>query len=250
MLNEKRLTQIEASLTPKPAVLLWVRQEFQGMTFQEYVRWLVERPVAAAPRIRVERQVVRAIQAAMKGQDPLRIQEAARQAQMETDFLILLVNRTNSLVLDQSRSVWLRILGLLTMIFNGVLRDDDASDDLVAGLLEAAAELFALPLGVERIQARYFDGESILAKDVREGLDWPVMFLRYFIADLDHYLEEHGHPELVVDSEEFRSVVEGKASKKVLCIRALAKSGMLQSFGLGEAANAVLRPCILGFDSS
>jgi hypothetical protein len=135
---------------------------------------------------------------------------------------------------------------LLTLIFTGVLRDEDASDDLVAGLLEAAAELFALPLAVERIQDRYFDGECILAKDVREGLDWPVMFLRYFIADLDQGLVEDGHPERVVDSEEFRSVVEGKASKKVLCIRALAKSGMLQSFCLSEAANAVLRPYVLG----
>jgi hypothetical protein len=43
---------------------------------------------------------------------------------------------------------------ILTMIFNEVLRDEDASDDLVAGLREAAAELFALPLAVERIQAR------------------------------------------------------------------------------------------------
>jgi hypothetical protein len=243
-LNEKRLTQIEVSLTPTSAVLLWVRQEHQGKTLQEYARWLIQRPVAAAPRIRVERQVVRAIQTAMKGQAPVRIQEAARQAQMEADFLILLVTRTNSLVLNQCRSVWLRILGLLTMIFNGVLRDK--SDDLVAAFREAAAELFALPLAVERIQDRHFDGECILAKDVKEGLDWPVMFLRYFIADLDQDLEEHGHPELVVDCEEFRSVVEDKASKKVLYICALAKSEMLQDFGLCEAARAVLRPYILG----
>jgi hypothetical protein len=130
------------------------------------------------------------------------------------------------------------------MIFNGVLRDK--SDDLVAGLWEAAAELFALPLAVERIQARYFDGECILAKDLKESLDLPVMFLQCFIADLDQDLEEDGHPELVVDSKEFRSVVEDKASKKVLCIRALAKSGMLQSFGLAGSARAVLRPYILG----
>jgi hypothetical protein len=128
---------------------------------------------------------------------------------------------------------------LLTLIFNGVLRDENKSDDLEAGLREAAAELFALLLAVERIQGRYFDGESILAKDVREGLDRPVMFLRYFIADLDQGLEQHGHPELVIDCEEFRSVVADKASKKVLYIRALAKSGMLQYFGLGEAASAV-----------
>jgi D-alanine-D-alanine ligase-like ATP-grasp enzyme len=135
----------------------------------------------------------------MKGENPVRIQQAVRQAQMETDFLILLVFRTNSLVLDESRSVWPRILGMLTMIFNGVLKD--RSDDLEAGLREAAAELFALPLVVERIQGRYFQGECILAKDVMEGLDLPVMFLRYFIADL-------------IDSDEFRSVVEDKLRRR------------------------------------
>jgi hypothetical protein len=91
MLNEKRLTQIEASLTPKQAVRLWLRQEFQGKTTQEYDRWLIEQPVTAFPRMRVERQVVGAIQAAMKGLDLVRVQQAARQAHMETDFLILLV---------------------------------------------------------------------------------------------------------------------------------------------------------------
>jgi hypothetical protein len=244
MINERRVVQIEAALTPMQAILLWLRREHQGKTTQEYERWLFERPVAALPRNRVARQVVSAIQAGMKGQDPVRIQQAARQAQMETDFLLLLVFRTNSVIQDQSHSVWLRILALLTMIFNGVLRDK--SDDLVAAFREAAAELFALPLAVERIQGRYFDGECILAKDVKEGLDWPVMFLRYFIADLDQDLKEDGHPERVVDSEEFRSVVDGKASKKVLYIRALAKSEMLQSFGRAESARAALRPYILG----
>jgi hypothetical protein len=247
MLNNKRLTQIEMSLTPDNAVLLWLLQEHQGKTTQEYTRWLFERPVAALPRNRVARQVVGAIQAAMKGQDPVRIQQAVRQAQMETDFLLLLVFRTNSLVLDQSRSVWPRILGLftlLTMISNGVLKD--RSDDLEAGLREAAAELFALPVAVERIQDRYFQGECILTKDVKEDLDWPVVFLRCFIADLDQVLKEDGHPECVIDSDEFRSVVEDKASKKVLYIRALAKSDMLQCFGRAEAARAVLRPYILG----
>jgi hypothetical protein len=244
MLTEKRLTQIEAALTPKASVLLWLRQEHQGKTLQEYARWLFEQPLAAAPRIRVERQVVGAIWAAMKGQDPVRIREAARQAKMETDFLILLVNETNSVIFDQSRFVWLRILGLLTMIFSGVLRDK--SEDLEAGLQEATAELFALPLTVERIQARYFDGERILATDVEEGLDRPVMFLRYFIADPDQDLEADGHPELVDDSEEFRTVVEDKASTKVRYIRDLAKSEMLKHFGRCESAKAVLRPYILG----
>jgi hypothetical protein len=246
MLNEKRLTQIEDSLTPNQAVLLWLRQERQGKTMRDYVRSVVERPASASPSSRVARQVVAAIQAAMKGQDPVRIQQAARQAQMEADFLIVLVDLTNSEVLDQRRDVWFRIGLLLAMLTNTVFRDEDSSDELEAKLPEFAAELFALQLAVERIQARYFSGECILAKDVKESLEQPTMFLRYFLAALDEELEEGGHPELMIDSVDFRKVVDDEASKKVLYVRALAKSVMLQDFGRGDAAKAVLRPYILG----
>jgi hypothetical protein len=104
----------------------------------------------------------------------------------------------------------------------------------------------ATRLAVERIQAKYFDGECILAKDVEESLEMPTVILRLFIEGLDKELEENGHPELVIDSKEFRSVVDGKASKKVFYICALAKSEMLQHFVGGDAANAVLRSYILG----
>jgi hypothetical protein len=95
----------------------------------------------------------------------------------------------------------------------------------------AAAELFALELAVERIQAHYFDGECILAKDVKESLDWPTMFLRCFLAGLDQNLKEGGQPELVFDSEESRKIVNDKAGKKATYICALAKSEMLWHFG-------------------
>lgn len=247
MLNEKRLTQIEMSLTPNQAVLLWLRQEFQGKTSQEYDRWLIERPLTAVPRIRVERQVVGATQAAMKGQDPVRIQKAARRANMETDFLILLVFRANSVVRSESRSGWLRIGSVFLRHSTASPQSEDASDDLVKGeLREAASELFSIEVAVERIQARYFAGECILSKDVKESLDQSTMFLRYFLAALDKELEESGHPELVIDSDEFRSVVDDEASKKVLYICDMAKSEMLQNFGRGEAARAIVRPYILG----
>ena len=62
MVKQKRLIQIETSLTPKQAVLLWLRQEQQGKTSDNYARWLIERPPSASPRPRVGKQVVDAIQ--------------------------------------------------------------------------------------------------------------------------------------------------------------------------------------------
>jgi hypothetical protein len=245
MISKKRLMQIETALPPEQAVVLWLRQEFQGKTSQEYARWLIERPVTACPRIRVEREVVGAIQVAMKGQDLVRIHQAARQAKMEADFRILLVLQTNSVVRDQRETSWLRT-GLLFTRLHAGLRDEDASLKLVADMREAAAELFSLKLAVERIQARYFVGECILATGVGESLKLPAMLLRSFLEGLDQEMEVDGHPELGINSAEFRSLVEDKASKKVIYIRALAKSEMLLDFGLLEAARAVLRPYVLG----
>jgi len=183
----------------------------------------------------------------MKGQDPVRIQKAARRANMETDFLILLVFRTNSVVQSESRSGWLRIGSVFLRVATASSQSEDVSDDLVGGQLrEAATELFSIEVAVERIQARYFAGDCILSKDVKESLDQSTMFFRYFVAALDKDLEESGHPELVIDSVEFRSVVDDEASKKVLYICDLAKSEMLQNFGRGEAARAILKPYILG----
>lgn len=247
MINEKRVAQIEAALTPRQAVLLWLRDEHQGRTMREYAQLLVQRPARTAPRSRVGRQVVAAVQAAMKGQDRVRVQQAARQAHMQTDFLILLVNRANTVVCNRTRSEALRIESIfLRVLVAGLQDDEDASDDLAADLREAATELFSLQRAVERIEARYFAGECILSKDVKESLDLQTMFLRCFLAGLDSELEETGHPELVIDSDDFRNVVEGKASQNVPYICALAKSTMLQDFGRGDEANAVLRPHILG----
>ncbi len=69
MINQKRLTRIETSLTPKQAVLLWLRQEHQGRTSIEYLRYMIQRPPSARPRARVETQVIDAIRAALNGRD-------------------------------------------------------------------------------------------------------------------------------------------------------------------------------------
>ena len=103
MSKQKRLTRVQASLTPKQAVLLWLRQEHQGRTSTEYTRDMLERPPSARPRARVETQVIEAIRAAMKGQEARRIYEAVRQGRMYAGFLIVLVSRTNSVIEHDSR---------------------------------------------------------------------------------------------------------------------------------------------------
>jgi hypothetical protein len=74
----------------------------------------------------VESQVVGAIRGAMKGQEAGRIDRAVRQGQMYADFLILLVSRTNSVILDDSRCRWLQIALLHEQLRNAALSRHDA----------------------------------------------------------------------------------------------------------------------------
>jgi hypothetical protein len=126
MINKKRLTHIEASLTLKQAVLLWLRQEHQGKTSMEYTRYMMQRPPGARPRARVETQVVDAIRAAMRGEETSRIHQAVRRGQMQADFLILLVSRTNTVIMDDSRCRWLQMALLYEQLCNAALSGHDA----------------------------------------------------------------------------------------------------------------------------
>ena len=249
MIQQKRLIRIESSLTPKQAVVLWLRQECKGKTSWEYARFLLQHPPSAAPRARVEKQVVDAIQEAMKGQDPTRIHQALRQAQMHTDFLILLVNRTNCVILDDSRCRWLQIALLCERLHNLGLSDLEDEEEAVnewAGVLrQFLTEVLSLQAATELIRDKYFGGECFLLKDVLEDLEQQTKMVRSMMTSYDRVATSAGKPELSTDSGKLRETVNQQASQRAGFIVALAKSKMLDDFGENEAADVVMRPYFL-----
>jgi hypothetical protein len=247
MIKEKRLTHIETSLTPKQAVLLWLRQEHQGRTSMEYLRYMMQQPSSARPRTRVEGQVVDAIRATMKGQDAGRIHQAVRQGQMYADFLIMLVSRTNSVILDNNRSRWLQIALLYEQLRNAALSDDEEKtvNEWVVRLRELATELFSLREASELIRDKYFEEEGILFEDAIEDLEQQTSLVETMMHNYDRAAVEAGRPELATDSAHFRKVVAESAFKQAGFIIALAKSKTLDDFGDERAADAILKPYIL-----
>jgi hypothetical protein len=247
MIKEKRLAHVETSLNPKQAVLLWLRQEHQGKTSTEYIQYMMRRPPRARPRTRVEGQVVDAIRAAMKGQDAGRIHQAVRQGQMYADFLILLVSRTNSAILDDSRSHWLQIALLYEQLRNAALTDDEEKivNEWAVRLRESATELFSLRGASELIQDKYFEGEGILFEDVIEDLAQQTTIVETMMHNYDRVAIEAGRPELATDSDNFRKVVADSAFKQAGFIITLAKSKTLDDFGDETGADALLKSYIL-----
>ncbi len=247
MINQKRLSRIETSLTPKQAVLLWLRQEHQGRTSVEYLRYMMQRPPSARPRARVETQVVDAIRAAMKGQEAGRIHQAVRQGQMYADFLILLVSRTNSVILDDGRCRWLQIALLHEQLRNAALSGHDAKalHRWAVRVREVVTDVCALQAASELIRDRYFDGECILAKDVIEDVEQQAKIVQTMMHNHDHVVIEAGQPEFATDSDKLQKTVNELASQRADCIVSLAKSKTLDDFGEEEAADAILKPYIL-----
>ena len=61
----RRLDDLEDHhLTPKEAVICWIREAHQFDSLLDYGRWLLEQPEDAYPLIRMPRQVVAAVRAA------------------------------------------------------------------------------------------------------------------------------------------------------------------------------------------
>jgi len=246
MIKQKQLTRIEAALTPKQAVLLWLRKERQGKTSEEYLRWLLMKPPTFAPRPRVEKQVVDAIRAAMKGQEPTLIRQAVRQGQMQADFLILLVNRINAVILNDSQTRGLKIALLYERLRNIAICDEsEAMSEWATYLRAVAVDLLALQKASELIEDKYFDREPILLMDVLDNLRQQISMMGKMINVYDAIAVESGKPELVTNGEAFREAVNVRASETAGCIVALAKSKMLDDFGEAEAADEVIRPYLL-----
>jgi hypothetical protein len=243
---KKRLTRIETSLTPKQAVLLWLRQEHQGRTSMEYLRNMMQRPPSARPRARVETQVVDAIRAAMRGQETSRIHQAVRQGQMQADFLILLVSRTNSVIVDDSRCRWLQMALLYEQLRNAALSGDDAKalSKWAVRLRGVVTDVCALRAASALIRDRYFDGECILAKDAIEDLEQQAEMLQTMLHNHDRVVIEAGQPEFATDSDKLQKTINELASQRADFIVALAKSKTLDDFG-EEASDAILNPYIL-----
>jgi hypothetical protein len=245
MTKQKRLIRIETSLTPKQAVRLWLRQELQGKTSSEYVRWMIRQPPGASPRSRVERQVMDAIRVAMKGEEPGRIYQAVRQGQMHTDFLILLVLRANSAVLDDGPARSWRIALFYEQLRNAALSGEEAVPDWIVRLREFATELLSLQSASEMIRNEYFEGETILLKDAIGNLELQTKAVQLMMDAHDRVAIEAGQPELATNSDKHQLAIHDRASRKADYIIALARSKMLHDFDEYEAADRLLKPYIL-----
>ena len=105
MKQEKRLDRIEACLTPKEAVMVWLKEINRLPNVMEYIKYLRDLPEALQPITRISGQVESATREAMKGQLQKTIDAAVHRAVRDVCFLIKLHHQVNAYQMTEER-VW------------------------------------------------------------------------------------------------------------------------------------------------
>ncbi|HEY7095729.1 MAG TPA: hypothetical protein VH437_03335 [Terriglobales bacterium] len=208
---------------------------------------MIKLPLSAAPRPKIAAQVANNIRSAMKGKEAHQVANAVRQGQMQADFLILLVNRTNAAILNETQVRWLKIALLHERL--RVLCLSDAGLDLmldwVRSMRTVAIDFLAVEASAKLIQQQYFERESVLLRDAIADIQEQTKRLMHMVETCDKIALEHGAIELARDHAAFSAAIELMATEKAELIVALARSKMLDDFGEPEAADALIKPYFL-----
>src|SRR5208283_5906643 len=101
MRQEKRLDRIEAYLTPKEAVILWLQETNRYANVEEYIKYLRDQPESLRPIPRVTNQVESATRQTMKGQPQKTIDAAVHRAVRDVCFLMKLHHQANGYLMTE-----------------------------------------------------------------------------------------------------------------------------------------------------
>jgi len=108
-----RVKQLQTSLTPKQAFILWLQEAHSFNGIKEYVISLKDQPDDAAPIPRLTAQVEEAVKQRLKGRPREEIDKAVRQAYKDVLFLFFLHQQVNGKLFSEERYYWTQARVLL-----------------------------------------------------------------------------------------------------------------------------------------
>src|SRR5665811_811155 len=105
----KRVGDVEDHLTPKEAVICFMREAHQFNSLLTYGRWLLEQPEDAYPLIRMPKQVVAAVRAQNKGTSDALLRDELYRVQKDVTFLYHLHKQVNLQALQDEEALRLKV---------------------------------------------------------------------------------------------------------------------------------------------
>lgn len=180
----RRMDQLEGALSPRSATLLWLAEAHEFGSLPQYVNWLTDQPLSAAPLERVPKAAEAGALAATKGQPPEIMHEAARKAVRDAIFLVELVVEINTAAREATRLEGVRYAAMLwEMRARSFERELTAIEPSAGGADQAKGwadylarakawllELYVVETARTLLEARYLDGDAALFPE--QAADW------------------------------------------------------------------------------
>ncbi|HET9410122.1 MAG TPA: hypothetical protein VFO39_22995 [Candidatus Sulfotelmatobacter sp.] len=245
----KRVQRIETSVTPKQAVLLWLDEMLQ-LGLLGYMEREFKRPMHEAPRTRLTQMVGRAVREGLCNQGmkwELAV-NAVRDAQIRTDFLIILIR-------NLQREVQLECMlnapyvMLLFEKFKSMLEDLTEHDRFDTEMWELwRAILIQRFCGMRRsrelvfaVSNKYFDRHPLLFREDADTLNEQIQCFEKFIKYYNRLKTEL--PDWrVIDLDSLASSILKYLPDEVEKRVADAQATTLADFGESEAAWKTIEP--------
>jgi hypothetical protein len=248
-----RLARLEATTTPRDAVLAWLAEAQQFPTLPDYLAALRDAPREAWPLVRLAGQVETAVRARVKG-TPQQVWGAVRRAVGDACFLVELVLQCNRAAHEVRDSAGLR-WALLTK-WSGLLsaeaelarltRRADAehaareAQDWRDALALALTTLYAEEVARASLERRYFAGQGVLFPGLAQA--WAELLERLeWLAEHAEQLHGPAGPDgATLDPAELRARAAEGAAQRASELADLARIAALELLGERERALAVL----------
>lgn len=248
----KRLRKIETSLTPKQALLLWLK-EAQELGVIEHLEKSFKSPAHELPRARLTEMVGKAVRESLCKQGLKRelIVHAEQEARKQTYFLIVLVRDLQQAV-DLECLLNAPYIVLLYEKLKRMLEQFTQCDSFEAVmwdmwravLIRRLCAMWRLRQTIMDISERYFDNHPLLFPEDTSTLEDQIHSLE---ESIKHYnsLEAELPVWTAIDVDALASSVREQVVEEVSERVANAKSTTLRDFGESEAAWKIVEPYAL-----
>jgi hypothetical protein len=165
--RQRRVREVELSLTPEQVVMVWLRDAVQAGTFEEGSRH--------SPPYRgvIANEVFCSVRNAMKGQPEPQVERAVLQARREADVLFNLVVNVNLEVMEngkQRERECAFLFGYLTAEMHGKAPKDRVQR-LRLAVLMFLESVITLDAAIAQVAAERLNGQPVLFRDCSVKLE-------------------------------------------------------------------------------
>jgi len=237
----KRVEKLEAGLTPKQAMLLWLQEVNSFGSVEDYVRHLKTQPESAWPIPRLTDQVADAVKQTLKGQPREDINRAVYRAYKDVLFLFYLHMQVNGNLLSENRYYWTQGM-LLTTGLELLLREQALDRQMRLNRIRVAREM-PYPLdsdAVAAVEAAKLH-HVMTWEDLNDGGDLGQWLVETFVANGKTALPDGAYG-LISETKHLYSKVPTEAEVKELFQDAESFQKFLAgedySYGLADVPDA------------